>query len=96
MKTKGLTLAEAHASGRNYRRANHAVWTAYSRLGNHSQAKLILIEHVFATDYELEPEAKLLTRDEVSHALNVCWDSHNQMYTNQVLLDLLFGPEEDV
>lgn len=95
MKTKGLTLAEAHKSGRNYRRPN---WLEYSKFygGN-----IPLIDAI-ATDYELEPQAKLLTREEVRQAaLTVLILPHHSGATQgfhqaEMICNNLFGPEEDV
>lgn len=85
-----MTLLEAHASGRRYRRANHTVWRDYHRLGGHDGHSLVLIDHVFATDYELEPEAKLLTREAVWAAIYRAGGNNGQEVCN-----ILFG-EEDV
>jgi hypothetical protein len=81
VKTKGLSLAEAHTSGRKYKRPG---WNGYTRLGD----RVVFLVDALATDYELEPEAKLLTREDVERA--VCWLGPTT--TNQVL-DHIFGEE---
>lgn len=58
---------EAHASGRKYRRANRPDATEFHRLTDTATDSrwLMPVENALATDYEFEPEAKLLTRKEV-------------------------------
>ena len=92
MKTKGLSLLEAHNSGRKYRRANRPDATEFHRLTDPSTDSrwLIPVENALATDYELEPQTKLLTREEVD---TVLIDSGVSFITRQYSLNLLFGEE---
>ena len=60
MKTKGLTLAEAHASGRKYRLVGSG-----SRYFRDDPGYSFNYIYVFEAKFELEPEAKLLTREDV-------------------------------
>ena len=61
MKTKNLSLAEAHASGRKYRAIGDPYYDNYTRFNPNKE-----VSWFYATAlYELEPEAKLLTRKEV-------------------------------
>jgi hypothetical protein len=90
MKTKGLTLIEAHKSGKKYRRPT---WVpGYRRFELSTQ--FISVDNALATDYELELEAKLLTREDVRQILK----ERTKIYdpTIVVVLNALFGPEEDV
>jgi len=92
MKTKGLTLAEAHASGRKYKRP---LWDRYARLVD----KTVFLPDAIATDYELEPEAKLLTREDVKAAIYLALrgkigPSYHDRCLEEVVTDKLFGPED--
>jgi hypothetical protein len=60
-KTTGLSLAEAHASGRKYRRGGNPTFIRYTDKSE------ILLVNAAATDWEIEPEAKLLTRDDIDY-----------------------------
>jgi hypothetical protein len=97
MKTKGLSLAEAHASGRKYRRNE---WIpGYRRC--ETFAEFISFRDALATDYELEPEAKPLTRDDVSMAIHAALRGtvgtvNLDHYLAQNVIDRLFGLEGDV
>ena len=95
MKTKGLSLSEAHASGRNYRR------TFYVRKGEtsfyrHSIAGNMLVDDAVATDYELEPQAKPLTREEVEEAFEEAASRNDRDSAKAALIEKLFGSEENV
>lgn len=94
--TSGLSLAEAHASGRKYRRAlsgqGNIKMSFYYRFGEQQYMSLTIAD-ALATDYELKPEAKLLTRDEVTYLLLDKTMLFQQ--TIDKVCDALFG-EEDV
>ena len=66
MKTHNLSLAEAHASGKNYRRT---AWGKCSFI-RYNESDLIKVGNAIAADYELEPEAKSLTRQDVEAAVD--------------------------
>jgi len=85
VKTKGLSLAEAHESGRKYRRAGQP---HYWRMNPRDEHTHFPSSTILATDYELEPEAKLLTREDVERA--VCWLGPT---TTKQVLDHIFGEE---
>jgi hypothetical protein len=92
MKTKNLTLAEAHASGRKYRRANY-----YLEEFQKPELDVSMpIEDAIATDYELEPQAKLLTREEVEEAFYMALPvtKHEESKHITVMLARLFGAED--
>ena len=86
MKTKGLSLAEAHASGKKYKRSR---WVVYLRFNDR-----LFMEDALATDYELEPEAKLLTREEVYEAISNSLPVICTEYVAAHICDKLFGSEE--
>ena len=86
MKTKGLSLAEAHESGRKYRQVGDTC--SYYRIKEgHSVSWLGAISL-----YELEPEAKLLTREEVEAALVSCGITGPKFRIP--IIDALFGSED--
>lgn len=87
MKTKGLSLAEAHASGRKYKPVgeHHSAYFRYD-IDRH------LSWFAATTLYELEPEAKLLTREEVGAAMFL--QLNISTMDRQRVLDKLFGSEE--
>lgn len=85
MKTKNLSLAEAHASGRKYRRAGWGEWVCFI------PSTHVLLTDALATDYELEPVAKLLTREEVAL---VIWDYVANIAIEPILIEL-FGEGDD-
>ena len=88
MKTKNLSLAEAHASGRKYRMVGDSC--AYYRIKEgHS------VSWMGATSlYELEPEAKLLTREEVYEAISSSMPVICTEYVATHICNKLFGSEE--
>ena len=88
MKTSGLSLAEAHASGRKHKRPE---WETYFRFSKH-----VVIEDAAATDYELEPEVKLFTREEVEEAVLTNYCNGAKAKTARLVVDALFDDEEDV
>ena len=93
MKTKGLSLAEAHDSGKKYRRPKNTC--LHFRYADDDG---ISIDDALATDYELEPQAKLLTREEVEDAFYMEWVGVGKSIDDVVcaVLNRLFGSEEDV
>ena len=89
MKTKGLSLAEAHASGRKYRRPCWGVGF-YTRYNHNSE---VMGNNALATDYELEPQAKLLTREEVGEVMFL--QLNISTMDRERVLERLFGCEDD-
>jgi hypothetical protein len=91
MKTTNLSLAEAHKSGRKYRRPG---WLCKDFIRFEHDNLNILLENALATDYELEPEAKLLTREEVRRAITywVTVTAEDRL-ANRICYEL-FGTEE--
>jgi hypothetical protein len=65
MKTKGLSLGEAHASNRNYRRAYEYSYYRLSTTDGH-----VLKQSALAMDYELEPETVCVTREDLVRLLS--------------------------
>lgn len=91
MKTTGLSLAEAHASGRRYKRAPY--YKGFERLED-GLGDTIWVKDALAMDYELEPEAKLLTREEVRQAVLAQKGQVNIFHDAAKICDALFGPED--
>ena len=89
MKTKNLSLAEAHASDRRYKPVGEH-HTKYYRfdVGQH------LSWFAATTLYELEPEAKLLTREEVYEAISSSMPVICTEYVATHICNKLFGSEE--
>ena len=88
MKTKNLNFIEAHASGRKYKRSSQILYRRYT------DTEEVPVYFAMANDFQLEPEPKQLTREEVRHAFNVSWDEATQRYAREVMLDHLFGKED--
>jgi hypothetical protein len=97
MKTKNLSLTEAHASGRKYRRAS-IPGRAFHRLDAEFDYQwmikiegVIKIEDALATDYELESPAKiiLVSRNDIRLAMINAGIMNSEQVCNK-----LFGPEE--
>ena len=91
MKTKGLTLIEAVNSGQKFKRKKWSWFRAAEDMG-----ALIDTQSALAADYELEPEAELLTREEVRQAaLKVMLPLDNAAFHKaEKICYELFGPEE--
>jgi hypothetical protein len=95
MKTTGLSFAEAHASGRKYKRGLNPEFSRYI------EDARISVYAAAATDWEIEPETKLLTREQVIKALEAGLYAYNKDFFRypaaidiQVVLDTLFGPKD--
>jgi len=86
MKTKNLSLAEAHASGKKYRIVGYT--GAYYR--NVVGCEVSWMAAI--SQYELEPEAKLLTRDEVEAAIVKAMP--HASFWPKAICDQLFGQED--
>ena len=101
MKTKGLTLVEAHATGRKYRMVGSTYgygWYVNKNFvvtenGIEHPAWVLTIEAACAR-YDLEPVAKLLTREDVDAAFNLAWEGRNSLSLKHGVMNILFGPED--
>jgi hypothetical protein len=91
MKTKNLSLTEAHASGRKYRRASIPGRTFHRLDAEFDYQWMIKIEDALATDYELESPAKLIlvSRNDIRLAM-----INAGIMNPEQVCDKLFGTEE--
>ena len=67
---RNMTLAQAHKSGRKYKRPS---WDSFRRFGDVVSTSL---EEVLATDYEIETLEKVFTRSEIGRVLLKETDIH--------------------
>lgn len=95
-----MNIIEAHKSGRKFKRPS---WDGYVKINLNNPSSyyiafdnfiLAAAEDILADDYELEPEAKLLTRAEVKEAFikaAYCQYSHSLTAHQDQMLEILFG-----
>ena len=79
---RNLTLAQAHKSGRKYKRPS---WTSFRRFGDVVSTS---IEEVLATDYEIENWEKTFNRVDIALTILKKVDIHPMLLAQ--IIDVMF------